>query len=539
MSALAREVARRRTFAIISHPDAGKTTLTEKLLLYAGAIHIAGSVKARKATRHATSDWMEIEKQRGISVASSVMQAEYRGCVVNLLDTPGHQDFSEDTYRVLTAVDAALMVIDGGKGIEPQTLRLLQVCRARNTPIVTFVNKLDRAARPPLELLDEIESVLGMSAVPFTWPIGTGRDFGGVFDLRAGRIRMFTPGLDRLAEEDLVDIADCGAACRERLGPAYDAALAEAELVRAAGAEFDRDAFLAARQTPVFFGSAINNFGVGEVLDALVDLAPPPGSRPERERTVTPDEPRFSGVVFKIQANMNPAHRDRVAFVRVCSGRFERGMSVSNCRTGREVRTNNAVSFLSQRREIVEEAYAGDIIGIPNHGTIGLGDTLTEGERLQFTGLPFFAPEQFRRAELLTPMKTKQLRAGLAQLGEEGAIQIFHPCTGGAPILGAVGALQFEVAAYRLANEYGAEIRLVPAPYVAARWVSSEDAAELKRFVDANAYRMAYDAAGVPAFMASMRAEIEVATERWPKIVFHTLREYIGLAESVTADQAD
>jgi len=539
LSALAREVARRRTFAIISHPDAGKTTLTEKLLLFAGAIHIAGSVKARKATRHATSDWMEIEKQRGISVASSVMQAEYRGCVINLLDTPGHQDFSEDTYRVLTAVDSALMVIDGGKGIEPQTLRLLQVCRTRNTPIMTFVNKLDREGRPALDLLHEIESVLGMSAVPFTWPIGMGRDFGGVFDLRAGRIRMFTPGLDRLADEDLVDIADCDAACRERLGPAYDSALAEAELVRAAGAEFDRDAFLAGRQTPVFFGSAINNFGVGEVLDALVDLAPPPGSRPERNRTVAPDEPAFSGAVFKIQANMNPAHRDRVAFVRVCSGRFKRGMRLTNCRTGREVRTTSVVSFLSQQREIVEEAYAGDIIGIPNHGTIGLGDTLTEGEPLQFTGLPFFAPEQFRRAELLTPMKTKQLRAGLAQLGEEGAIQIFYPCNGGAPILGAVGALQFEVVAYRLANEYGAEIRLLPAPYVGARWVSSDDAAELKRFVDANTYRMAYDAAGVPAFLASMAAELEVAAERWPKIVFHTLREHIGLADNVAVEQTD
>jgi peptide chain release factor 3 len=535
-SSLAKEVARRRTFAIISHPDAGKTTLTEKLLLFAGAIHIAGSVKARKATRHATSDWMEIEKQRGISVASSVMQAEYRGCIINLLDTPGHQDFSEDTYRVLTAVDAALMVIDGAKGIEPQTLRLLQVCRSRNTPIVTFVNKLDREGWPALELLDEIETVLEMSAVPFTWPIGMGRDFAGVIDLRAGRIRVFTPGLDRLKDEELIDIADCGPACTERFGPAYEASLGEAELVRTAGAEFDRDAFLAARQTPVFFGSAINNFGVGEVLDALVDLAPPPGSRPERRRTVAPDEPGFSGVVFKIQANMNPAHRDRVAFVRVCSGRFERGMELSNCRTGRQIRTNNAVSFLSQRRETVQEAYAGDIIGIPNHGTIRLGDTLTQGEILQFTGLPFFAPEQFRRAELLTQMKMKQLRAGLAQLGEEGAIQVFHPCAGGAPILGAVGALQFDVAAYRLAHEYGAEIRLLPANFVGARWVSCDDPAELKRFVDANAHRMAYDAAGTPAFLASMKAEIEVAQELWPKIVFHTLREHAGLAESETAD---
>ena len=523
------EVERRRTFAIISHPDAGKTTLTEKLLLFAGAIHIAGSVKSRKATRHATSDWMEIEKQRGISVASSVMQAEYRGCVINLLDTPGHQDFSEDTYRVLTAVDAALMVIDAGKGIEPQTRRLLEVCRARGTPIITFVNKLDREVRPPLELIDEIEAALGMTAVPLTWPIGMGRDFAGVIDLRVGKVRLFASGMDRVARDVLVVDAD-DERYRDRFGASYDAARAEAELVNSAIAEFDREAFLDARQTPVLFGSAINNFGVGEVLDALVDFAPPPGSRPARERLVTPGEEKFSGIVFKIQANMDPAHRDRVAFVRVCSGRFERGMRVVNCRTGREVRTSSVVSFLSQRREIVDEAYAGDLIGIPNHGTIRLGDTLTEGEVLQFTGLPFFAPELFRRVELTTLMKTKQLRAGLAQLGEEGAIQVFHPCGGGHPILGAVGALQFEVVAHRLEHEYGAAIRLLPVAYVTARWVSCDDPAELKRFIDANAHRMAYDTAGVPAFLASSLPALEVAQERAPKIVFHALREYTGLA---------
>ncbi|MGE0875079.1 MAG: peptide chain release factor 3 [Burkholderiales bacterium] len=533
--ALDKEVARRRTFAIISHPDAGKTTLTEKLLLFAGAIHIAGSVKARKATRHATSDWMEIEKQRGISVASSVMQTEYRGCVVNLLDTPGHQDFSEDTYRVLTAVDAALMVIDAAKGIESQTLRLLEVCRTRNMPILTFVNKLDREVRPALDLLGEIESVLGMPAAPLTWPIGMGREFRGVIDLRTQRIRLFSPGLDRLSDDDIVEIDAASAQGDARYGALFDTALAEAELVRDAGTAFERSAFLAAHQTPVLFGSAINNFGVREVLDALVDLAPPPGNRPAVQRLVEPTEPAFSGMVFKIQANMDPAHRDRVAFVRVCSGRFERGMRVTNCRTGREVRTNNVVSFLSQRREIVEDACAGDIIGIPNHGTIRLGDTLTEGESLQFTGLPFFAPELFRSAELTTPMKTKQLRAGLAQLGEEGAIQIFHPLSGAAPVLGAVGALQFEVAAHRLEHEYGATVRLNGAPYVAARWVSSEDPLELQRFIDANRFRMALDGAGVPAFLASMMAEIQVAQERWPKIRFHVLREYTGLTASAAA----
>ncbi len=522
------EVARRRTFAIISHPDAGKTTLTEKLLLFAGAIHVAGSVKARKATRHATSDWMEIEKQRGISVASSVMQAEYRGCVINLLDTPGHQDFSEDTYRVLTAVDAALMVIDAGKGIEPQTRRLLEVCRARNTPIITFVNKLDREVRPPLELMDEIEAALRMTAVPLTWPIGMGRDFAGVIDLRAGKIRLFAPGMDRLARDTLEVDAD-DERYRERFGASYDAARAEADLVNSALAGFDREAFLDARQTPVLFGSAINNFGVGEVLDALVDFAPPPGSRPARERLVTPGEEKFSGIVFKIQANMDPAHRDRVAFVRVCSGRFERGMRVVNCRTGREIRTSSVVSFLSQRRAIVDEAYAGDLIGIPNHGTIRLGDTLTEGETLQFTGLPFFAPELFRRVELTTLLKTKQLRTGLAQLGEEGAIQVFHPCGGGQPILGAVGALQFEVVAHRLEHEYGALVRLLAVPYVTARWVSCDDAAELKRFIESNAHRMAYDTAGVPAFLASSLPALEVARERAPRIAFHALREYSGL----------
>jgi peptide chain release factor 3 len=532
LSSIAQQVARRRTFAIISHPDAGKTTLTEKLLLFAGAIHIAGTVKARKASRHATSDWMEIEKQRGISVASSVMQFDYRGAVINLLDTPGHQDFSEDTYRVLTAVDAALMVIDAAKGIEPQTLRLLEVCRARNTPIVTFVNKLDREVRPALDLFDEIESVLGMSAAPLTWPIGMGRDFRGVFDFRSERIAVFRPGAERLVEEAR-QLAFDDAQCAAMLGPAYPHAWAEAQLVRGTAAAFEREAFLGARQTPVFFGSAINNFGVREALDALVDLAPPPRPRKARERVVSPTESHFAGVVFKIQANMDPAHRDRVAFLRVCAGRFARGMRLTNCRTGREVRTNNAVSFLSQTRETVEEAYAGDIIGIPNHGTLRLGDTLTEGEVLQFLGLPFFAPELFRRVELASPLKAKQLRIGVNQLVEEGAIQVFHPNLGGAPVLGAIGMLQFEVAQHRLAKEYGVDVRLGPAPYVAARWVSCEDDLELQRFIAAHAHRIAFDNAGVPAYLVSMRAELEIAQERWPGIRFHALREHAGLVQEV------
>jgi len=511
---IAQEVARRRTFAIISHPDAGKTTLTEKLLLFSGAIHIAGTVKARKSARHATSDWMEIEKQRGISVASSVMQMEYRGCVINLLDTPGHQDFSEDTYRVLTAVDAALMVIDAGKGIEPQTLRLLKVCRARHTPIVTFINKLDRDVRPPLELIDEIERELGMAAAPFTWPIGMGRDFMGVFDLRSNEVKAF--------------------GSTEMQKTLFEEAQAEAELIRGAGHSFDREAYLAGRQTPVFFGSALNDFGVQEVLDALVDHAPAPGERPAFERVVAPTEEKFAGLVFKIQANMDPGHRDRIAFVRVCSGRFERGMRLVNCRSAKEVKTASVVTFLSQRRDIVDEAYAGDIIGIPNRGTIRLGDTLTEGETLQFRGLPFFAPEVFARIELATAMKTKQLRAGLEQLGEEGAIQIFQPLDGGAPILGAVGPLQFEVVVHRLAHEYGAEVRLVPAGYYGARWISG-DAVELGRFTDAYPHLIARDAAGVLTFLAPSKAELEVRQERFNKIRFHTLREYSGLEEEVPA----
>jgi len=515
---IAREVARRRTFAIISHPDAGKTTLTEKLLLFSGAIHIAGTVKARKSARHATSDWMEIEKQRGISVASSVMQMEYRGCVINLLDTPGHQDFSEDTYRVLTAVDAALMVIDAGKGIEPQTLRLLKVCRARNTPIVTFVNKLDRDVRPPLELLDEIEAALGMAAAPFTWPIGMGRAFRGVLDLRTDAIRHYG--------EDEAEIGDSH--------HFFEEARAEVELVRGAGHAFDRDAYLSGKQTPVFFGSALNDFGVKEVLDALVDHAPAPGARAAFERLVEPTEAPFTGVVFKIQANMDPGHRDRIAFVRVCSGRFERGMRLVNCRSGKEVKTAAVVSFLSQRRDIVDEAYAGDIIGIPNRGTIRLGDSLTEGEPLQFRGLPFFAPEVFRRVELTTSLKSKQLRAGLEQLGEEGAIQIFHPLDGSAPVLGAVGQLQFEVAVYRLAHEYGAEVRLTPVSYHGARWVSGEPA-ELERLSAAYPHLMARDGAGVLAFLAPSKFELDRRQEQFDKLRFHAQREYAGLEEEAPA----
>ncbi len=533
MSDIAQQVRRRRTFAIISHPDAGKTTLTEKLLLFSGAINIAGSVKARKAARHATSDWMEIEKQRGISVASSVMQMEYRDCVINLLDTPGHQDFSEDTYRVLTAVDAALMVIDAGNGVEPQTRRLLQVCRARNTPILTFVNKMDREVKAPLDLMDEIERELGMTVVPFTWPVGMGKTFRGVYDRREDQMRVFAAGEDRRGGDEEVLAGLDNAESASRFGMEWTAAKDELELVEGASPAFDKDAFLNGTQTPMLFGSAVNNFGVREVLDALVDLAPPPGAKAAIQRVVEPVEPKFSGVVFKIQANMDPAHRDRIAFVRCASGHFERGMRLKVVRSGKELRPNTVVSFLSQRRELLDEAFAGDIIGIPNHGVLQLGDTLTEGEALQFTGLPFFAPEIIRSVEVADPLKTKQLRAGLTQLGEEGAIQVFRPIAGTVLLLGAVGQLQFEVVAHRLEHEYGVRARIMGSNYNVARWVTCapEDGGEqeLKRFMDANAHRVALDAVDAPTVLLDHMATLRAVEANWPKIKFHAMREHAGL----------
>jgi peptide chain release factor 3 len=521
------EVSRRRTFAIISHPDAGKTTLTEKLLLFAGAIQIAGSVKARKATRHATSDWMEIEKQRGISVASAVMQMEYRGAVINLLDTPGHRDFSEDTYRVLTAVDAALMVIDAANGVEAQTLRLLEVCRARGTPILTFINKMDREVREPIALLEEIEKALGMPCAPLSWPVGQGREFRGIYDLRRDEMRVFAAGSDRRTGDD--ETVSDPALLRARFGAAFETAWHDIDVVRHAAPAYDRADFLAGRQTPVLFGSAINNFGVREVLDAVVDLAPPPGARRALSREVRPDEAALSGVVFKIQANMDPAHRDRIAFVRIASGRFTKGMTVHVNRTGKSLRPTGVVTFLSQRRDQVDEAYAGDIIGIVARGGLQLGDTVTEGEALQYTGLPFFAPELFRSVELLDPMRSKQLNRGLQELGEEGAIQVFRPVLGNMLLLGAIGQLQFEVVAHRLKSEYGVEARMAPAGYFGARWVSADDDAELRRFCDGNRDKLATDAAGEPAYLLSSRFDLELTQERWPRIRFHAMREHAGL----------
>jgi peptide chain release factor 3 len=538
-SPFAAEVRRRRTFAIISHPDAGKTTLTEKLLLFSGAIQIAGAVKGRKASRHATSDWMEIEKQRGISVASSVMQMLYRDHVVNLLDTPGHKDFSEDTYRVLTAVDAALMVIDAANGVEAQTKRLIEVCRQRDTPIITFVNKMDREVREPLDILDEVERELGMPCVPMTWPVGKGKSFGGIMNLRRQEMTVFESGSERRPQDfDTVPLTDT-AELRKRFSGEYEAAAESMELAAGASPEWDHAAFLAAKQTPVFFGSAVNNFGVMEVLDALVDLAPPPQSRRSTatvnrqpvERIVAPDDTAFSGVVFKVQANMDPSHRDRIAFVRMASGKYTPGMKLKVQRTGKELRPTSVVTFLSQRREAVDEAFAGDIIGFTTHGGVQLGDTITDGSvTLQYTGLPFFAPELFQVVVLKNPLRTKQLQQGLAQLGEEGAIQVFRPEIGGPMLLGAVGQLQFEVVQHRLKAEYDCDVRLEGCPYTGARWITADTPAELKAFTDAYPQRMALDAANSLAFLCTSPYDVRLAQERFPKIHFHLLREHAGLA---------
>ena len=533
------ETQRRRTFAIISHPDAGKTTLTEKLLLFSGAIQIAGSVKARKASRHATSDWMEIEKQRGISVASSVMQMMYRDHVINLLDTPGHKDFSEDTYRVLTAVDAALMVIDAANGVESQTRRLIEVCRQRHTPIITFVNKMDREVREPLDILDEIERELGMPCVPMTWPVGQGKLFGGIINLRTQAMTVFESGSERRPQDfDTVALSD-PAALQSRFGQEWTNAVESMELASGASPAWDHAAFLAGKQTPVFFGSGVNNFGVMEVLDALVDLAPSPQARTSTtlvnrqplHTEVQPQDPAFSGVGFKVQANMDANHRDRIAFVRMASGKYTPGMKLKVMRTAKELRPTSVVTFMSQRREAVEEAYAGDIVGFTTHGGVQLGDTITDGSvNLQFTGLPFFAPEMFMTVILRNPLRTKQLQQGLAQLGEEGAIQVFKPEIGGNMLLGAIGQLQFEVVQHRLKGEYDADIRLEGSQYTGARWITADSPGELREFVNAYPQRMAKDAADTLAYLCTSPYDVRLAQERFPKIHFHPLREHAGLS---------
>ncbi|ABE50005.1 peptide chain release factor 3 [Methylobacillus flagellatus] len=522
MSSFSSEVQRRRTFAIISHPDAGKTTLTEKLLWFGGAIQVAGEVRGRKAARHATSDWMELEKQRGISVTSSVMQFPYREHMINLLDTPGHDDFSEDTYRTLTAVDSAVMVIDSVNGVEAQTIKLLNVCRMRDTPILTFINKLDRESRAPIELLDEIESTLGMQCAPMTWPIGMGKSFRGVYHLYNDTISFFDPHAEKGTAEIIQGLDN--PRLDELIGAQADDLRVDVELVRGASNAFDKQAYLDGKQTPVFFGSAINNFGVQSLLDAVVELSPPPLPRNTASRVVEPTEEKFSGFVFKIQANMDPKHRDRIAFLRICSGRFERGMKIKQVATGKTLSVNNAITFMAQDRTTMDEAYSGDIIGIPNHGTVKLGDTFTEGENLKFIGIPSFAPEYFRRARIKNPMKMKQLQIGLKQLAEEGASQLFRPLLSNDLILGAIGLLQFDVVAHRLEHEYGVDVAFENYDCATARWLRGSDA-DLKAIADKYGFNVALDGNEEYVYLAPNRVNLQMAQERYPDIEFLETRE--------------
>jgi peptide chain release factor 3 len=519
------EIKRRRTFAIISHPDAGKTTITEKLLLFGGAIQLAGSVKGRKAARHATSDWMEMEKERGISITTSVMQFEHNDCILNLLDTPGHEDFSEDTYRTLTAVDSALMVIDVAKGVEERTISLMEVCRLRTTPILTFINKLDREGREPIELLDEVESVLKIKCAPMTWPIGMGKRFKGVYHLYKDEIHLFSAQHGGKIAESTVIKGLNNPQLDQLLGLQAEELRDEIDLVKGASHEFDLDEYLAGELTPVFFGSAINNFGILELLDAFAEYAPSPQSRQAEQRIVEPNEEKFSGFVFKIQANMDPAHRDRVAFVRICSGKFDRGMKLYHVRIGKSIQVGNAITFQADSRKNVEEAYPGDIIGLHNHGTVQVGDTFTQGETLKYGGIPYFAPELFRRVILKDPLRGKALQKGLQQLSEEGATQLFRPLKNNDLILGAVGILQFDVTAFRLRDEYNVECVYDNIGISTVRWVSSENSAKLEEFKKKAFDNLAEDGGGYLVYLATSRVNLQLTEERWPDIKFSATRE--------------
>ncbi|HUZ72731.1 MAG TPA: peptide chain release factor 3 [Stellaceae bacterium] len=525
MNALAAEIARRRTFAIISHPDAGKTTLTEKLLLFGGAIQLAGEVKARGERRRVRSDWMEVERERGISVSSAVMTFEHEGLTFNLLDTPGHQDFSEDTYRTLTAVDSAVMVIDAAKGIEPQTLKLFEVCRLRDVPIITFVNKLDREGRDPFDLMDEIERRLALDVTPASWPIGMGRDFRGTWDLFEDALLLFERGAgERVTAPVRLEGLD-----DPRLATLLpEAALAqlreEVAMARALCPRFDRESYREGHMTPVFFGSALNNFGVRELLRGIATLAPAPRPQPALPHAIEPSNDKVTGFVFKVQANIDPQHRDRVAFLRLCSGRFRRGMKLRHGRSGRLMSVQNPVFFLARERNLAEEAWPGDILGIPNHGTLRIGDTLTEGDEIRVTGIPNFAPEILRRVRLDDPMKSKHLKRALEQLAEEGVTRLFRPVTGGDFIVGVVGALQLDVLAARLKSEYGLGVRLEPAPYETARWIEGQSP-ELRRFADTVPSALAEDRDGAPVFLARNRWDLDRTEKDWPNLHFKATRE--------------
>ncbi len=520
------EISKRRTFAIISHPDAGKTTVTEKLLLYAGAIKTAGSVKARKADAHATSDWMEMEKERGISITSSIMQFDYDNHVINLLDTPGHEDFSEDTYRTLTAVDSALMVIDVAKGVEMRTIKLMEVCRLRDTPILTFINKLDREGKEPIDLMDEVETVLNIECAPITWPIGMGKRFKGVVHLLEDKIYLFEAGKNsEVGENIIIDGVD---------NPELDTVLGsdvasemrdEVELIRETTTPFDLDAFLKGAQTPVFFGSAISNFGIQNLLDGFIEYAPTPKNRESDVREVAPDEKKLTGFVFKIQANMDPKHHDRLAFMRIVSGEYKKGMKVLQVATGKQIKIANAVTFMSRERTSSEVAYAGDVIGIHNHGGISIGDTFTQGEKLTFQGIPNFAPELFRRAQLKDPLKAKALQKGLDQLSEEGATQVFRPIINSSQILGAVGVLQFDVVAHRLKYEYGVDCQFETIAIATARWVTGNDK-DIEQLKAKAGNNVAVDSAGMLTYLAPSMVNLQLTMERHPNLTFSATREH-------------
>lgn len=516
----------RRTFAIISHPDAGKTTITEKLLLFGGAIKLAGTVKSRKSDRHATSDWMAMEQQRGISVTTSVMQFPFHERMINLLDTPGHEDFSEDTYRTLTAVDSALMVIDGAKGVEPRTIKLMEVCRLRDTPIVTFINKLDREARDPIEVMDEIEDILQIQCAPMNWPIGMGRSFKGIYDFAADCIVCYKQAQGHHAYDYEVIAGIDSDAAREYLLTDYDDFLEEIELVRGASHQFELDDYLGATMSPVYFGTALGNFGVQQMLEGFAQFAPGPQPRLTDAREVEPDESKFTGFVFKIQANMDPKHRDRIAFLRVCSGKYHQGMRMKHVRLGKDIKITDAVTFMAGDRVQADEACTGDIIGMHNHGTIQIGDTFTEGEIIRFKGVPNFAPEIFRRVRVKDPLRTKQLEKGMQQLAEEGATQVFKPFRRNEIVVGAVGVLQFDVVAYRLQDEYRAECLWEDASTHTARWVRCDDAKMLDDFRIKNESNLALDGGGYLTYLAPSRVNLQLVEERWPEVTFSKTREH-------------
>ena len=526
MSDFYQDFSKRRTFAIISHPDAGKTTVTEKLLLFGGAIQMAGTVKGRKASRHATSDWMEMEKERGISITTSVMQFVHNQHVINLLDPPGHEDFSEDTYRTLTAVDSALMVIDVAKGVEDRTLKLMDVCRLRDTPIMTFINKLDREGREPIELLDEVETVLGIQCAPVTWPVGMGQRFKGIYHLYEDVVYLYQSGKNAQRQEALKIQGLDNPQLDELLGDTAQDLRDEIELVKGASHEFNVDAYLSGKMTPVYFGSAINNFGIKELLDDFVTYAPGPMARATLSRKVSPDEAPFSGFVFKIQANMDPKHRDRIAFLRICSGTFRKGMKLNHLRLGKEVQIANALTFMAGDRTHAEMALAGDIIGLHNHGTIRIGDTFTQGESLKFTGIPNFAPELFRMVRLKDPLKSKALIKGLIELSEEGATQVFRPLNSNQLILGAVGVLQFDVVAHRLKHEYKVDCVYEPVGVSCARWIYANDDKAMADFKTKAFDYLALDGSEALMYLAPTKVNLAMAEERYPNIEFSATREH-------------